>query len=428
VPGVTTVDDELTTPPEVDPLPLLNALDALDAAAAVVDAEGALRYQNQRMQSLLDEGALPFSPVASADRGAPQRLRSLEGGSETFRSIEAGLQALLRGERKRFDVELPSASSASPRRALSATPCAVGGRGGALVCVRDLPPPRAAGPAKPIESFFDTILDHLPVAVFIKEAKGFRLLRVNRRYEEFYRKDRKDLLGKSNYDLLSKQEADYIFSKDREVVEKRQLLDIPEERFDIPGKGELTLHTLKLPLYDDETGEPLYVVGVAEDITARQHAAAARQRELAWLEKQTQLLAVIRELSTPVIPVHEGIVVVPLIGHLDEARSAQMQQILLASIQRYQAGMVLIDLTGVSVIDARVANHLLRAVDAAGLLGARCVLVGLSPEVARTIVELEVDLGHVSTQRDLRAGLVYALAQQGKAIVERPASVGKRSS
>lgn len=401
-------------------------LDALDAAAGVFDAAGTLRFENRRLQALLDEGALPFA-VAPAG-GAARRLGSPAGLDEAHRGALAGLKALLSGGRERLDVELPGGANGSPRRALSATPCAVGGGRGALVCVRELPAPRAAAPAKPLESFFDTILDHLPLAIFVKEAKEFRLIRLNRGYEEFYDKKRHDLIGKNNYDLLAQPEADYIYGKDREVIERREPLDIPEERFNIPGKGELVLHTVKLPLYDDETGEPLYVVGVAEDISARKQAEAARQRELAWLETQKQLLAVIRELSTPVIPVHEGIVVVPLIGHLDETRSAQMKQILLASIQHYRASIVLIDVTGVSVIDSRVAAHLMQAIRAAGLLGARCVLVGASPAVARTMVELGITLRDVSTQRDLQAGLVYALAQQGKAIVTRraPAAEGPR--
>jgi anti-anti-sigma factor len=419
---VTKPGDAADPAPGVDPLPLL---DALDAAAAIVDAEGVLRYQNQRMRGLIAEGALPFASAAPA--GGVTALRgATEGLAEAARGALAGLRALLGGGRERLDVELPGEAHAAPRRALSATPCAVGGGRGALVCVRDLPPPRGERPAKPVEAFFDTILDHLPLAIFIKEAGEFRLVRVNRAYEEFYNKSRKDLLGKNNHDLLSKKEADYIFGKDREVVEKRELLDIPEERFVIPGRGEIVLHTFKLPLYDDETGDPLYVVCVAEDISARKQAEEARERELAWLETQKQLLAVIRELSTPVIPVHEGIVVVPLIGHLDEARSTQLQQVLLASIQHHQATMVLIDMTGVSFIDTRVTYHLLRATRAAGLLGARCVLVGASPAVARTMVDLEIDLGHVATQRDLQAGLVYALAQQGKSIVARP-DAGKRS-
>lgn len=414
---MTTLDDESLLPPRVDPSPLL---DALDAAAAIFDADGVLRYTNQRMQGLVDGRALPFLSVEPASGRATVRLGSPEGSAEAP-GVVAGLKALLGGGRERFDAELSGEAGASPRRALSATPCAVGGGRGALVCVRELPPPRAGAPAKPIESFFETILDLLPIAIFVKEAKEFRLVHVNRGYEDFYRKSRKDLLGKNNHDLLSKKEADYILGKDREVVEKRKLLDIPEERFDIPGRGLLTLHTFKLPLYDDETGEPLYVVGVAEDITALKQAEEARQREISWLETQRQLHAVIRELSTPVIPVHEGIVVLPLVGHLDEARSTQMQQILLDSIQRHQAGIVLIDMTGVSLIDGRVADHLLRAIRAAGLLGASCVLVGTSPEVARTMVDLGIDLGHVSTQRDLQAGLAYALAHQGKAIVDRPA-------
>jgi PAS domain S-box-containing protein len=289
-----------------------------------------------------------------------------------------------------------------------------------------LPPPPTEAEAVPIESFFDTILDHLPLMVFIKEAKEFRLIRVNRRYEELYSVSRKDLLGKSNSDLLSKKDADYIRSKDQSVIEGRELVDIPEERLNIPGRGEQIFHTRKLPLCD-ETGVPRYMVCIVEDITERKRAEEARQRELSWIEEQNRLLAVIHELSTPVIPIHEGILVVPLVGHISEARSAQLLQTLLSGIQHHRAAIVLLDITGVAVIDAGVADHLIQATRAAELLGASCVLVGTSPEVARTMVDLGVDFGRLSTQRDLQAGILYALARQGKAIVERPSSPSRSS-
>jgi anti-anti-sigma factor len=378
-------------------------LDALDAAAAIFDAEGALRCSNQRWTALFDEPAPPAS------------LASVDGLAASSQGVAEGIQAILRGERDQLDVELPGAGEGAPRLALSATPCAVDGRRGALVRIRDQRPPRAEAAQRSIESFFDTILDHLPLLIFIKEAREFRFVRVNRHYEELYKRSRKDLLGKSNFDTLPRKDAEYLYSKDRAVIERGEPLDVPEELLNIPAKGPSVFHTIKIPLYDED-GAPCYIVGVAEDITAKKRAEEAIQRERAWIETQNQLLAVIREMSTPVIPVHEGVLVVPIIGHLDEARSRQMQDVLLQGIQRHRAETVLIDITGVPVLDAEVAGHLLEATRAAELLGAACVLVGASPEVARTMVTLGIDLGRISTQRDLQAGIRLALARQGKAI------------
>lgn len=415
---MSTLPDASPLPLGVDPFPLLSAL---DAAAAVFDAQGALRCGNPRWTRLLEERAEPFLPI-SLESGRPVLLASPEGLAEPSRAIAEGLQAILRGERAALDVALPGPATGSPGRGLSATPCAVDGGRGALVCVRELPPPPAEAAGKPIESFFDAILDHLPLMVFIKEAKEFRLVRCNRRYEELYGISRADLLGKRNSELVGKSDAEYLLRRDREVIDTGEILDIAEERLTIPGRGDSLFHTRKVPFYG-ERGEPLYILGIVEDITAQKLAEEARAKELAWIETQDRLLRVIHELSTPVIPVHEGILVVPLIGHLDAARSAQMQETLLGGIQRHRAETVLLDITGVPVLDAEVAGHLLEATRAAELLGASCVLVGASPEVARTMVTLGLDLGKLLTRRDLGAGILFALARQGKAIARARPSV-----
>lgn len=141
---------------------------------------------------------------------------------------------------------------------------------------------------------------------------------------------------------------------------------------------------------------------------------AERDKQVAALEQahasQASLLATVRELSTPVIPVHDGILVVPLVGTVDSTRSAQIMEALLGSIQRDRASVVIIDVTGVPTVDTSVANHLLRSVRAAALLGARCILVGISSVVAQTVVQLGVDLGDVITRNNLQSGISYALA------------------
>ncbi len=146
----------------------------------------------------------------------------------------------------------------------------------------------------------------------------------------------------------------------------------------------------------------------------RAQMSAEREQQVAAMEemyeRQTRLLETVRELSTPVIPVHDGILVVPLVGTIDATRSAQIMDALLSSIQRDRASVVLIDVTGVPTVDIDVANHLVRSARAAALLGARCILVGISPVVAQTIVQPGVDLGDVGTRSNLQAGISHALA------------------
>ncbi len=127
--------------------------------------------------------------------------------------------------------------------------------------------------------------------------------------------------------------------------------------------------------------------------------------------QQQRLIDTIKQLSAPLLPVHDGILVMPLIGHIDSARSAQIMEELLTGVQSYQADFVIIDITAVPVVDTAIANHLIQAAQAVSLLGAQCVLVGISPEVAQILVQLGVNLSQVATRGNLQAGIAYAMAR-----------------
>src|SRR5215213_10874750 len=133
-------------------------------------------------------------------------------------------------------------------------------------------------------------------------------------------------------------------------------------------------------------------------------------------EEQDQLLSTIRELSTPIIPVYEGILVLPLVGAIDSRRASEITERLLEAIAAQQAEIVIIDITGVSLIDTSTANHLLMTTRAANLLGSRVVLVGVGAEIAQTIVHLGVELRGLTTLADLQAGIAYALERLGLSI------------
>ncbi|MBN1886797.1 MAG: GAF domain-containing protein [Thermoflexales bacterium] len=125
---------------------------------------------------------------------------------------------------------------------------------------------------------------------------------------------------------------------------------------------------------------------------------------------QAQLLATVQELSTPVVPVLDGILILPLIGFIDSDRAQRIMEGLLSSIEQNRAAVILLDVTGVPVVDSGVAEYLMRAARAAQLLGARPVLVGIRPEVAQAIVDLGVHLRDLVTRSDLQSGLEYALS------------------
>lgn len=149
--------------------------------------------------------------------------------------------------------------------------------------------------------------------------------------------------------------------------------------------------------------------------------AYARLREEAI---EAQHLQAIRELSTPVIQVWEQVLVMPVIGVVDSARARQIMEHLLERIVALRARIVIIDLTGVAAVDTQVAGHLLRTTQAARLVGARSIVVGISPQVAQALVRLGVSLGELETYLDLRSGLQRAFEILGYAVVRAAGGAG----
>ena len=165
---------------------------------------------------------------------------------------------------------------------------------------------------------------------------------------------------------------------------------------------------------------PIGRLWVVRDITEqRRSQEALKQNEAnlrAVVQEQERLITTIREIGTPVLPIYNRVLVLPLVGHIESTRSAHLMDALLEAIQNHQANVVIIDITGVNLVDTSVANSLIQSMQAAALLGAHCVLVGISAAVSRTIVHLGVDLSQVTTRRDLQAGFAFALQYLGCAI------------
>lgn len=125
----------------------------------------------------------------------------------------------------------------------------------------------------------------------------------------------------------------------------------------------------------------------------------------------------IRELSTPVLPVRERLLILPIIGVIDPQRARQLTEQLLRGIRSNRARVVVIDITGVAAIDSHVANHLVQTVEASRLLGATVIVTGLSPEIAQTLVNIGVDLGKMCTVGDLQGGIEEAERLLGYKVV-----------
>ncbi len=139
-------------------------------------------------------------------------------------------------------------------------------------------------------------------------------------------------------------------------------------------------------------------------------------RENTIIQQQQAL----NELSTPIIPLFDKIVVVPLVGTIDTFRAKQTIERLLNAIVSERAEIVIIDVTGVPIIDTAVAQNLLNAAKASRLLGSTCILVGISPDMAQTIIKLDVNLfSDIITNTNLKKGLETALNMIGLEITSR---------
>lgn len=126
----------------------------------------------------------------------------------------------------------------------------------------------------------------------------------------------------------------------------------------------------------------------------------------------------LKELSAPLIPVFENISVMPLIGTIDTERARLIMENLLDGVIEHRSQVVLIDITGVPVVDTMVAHHIIQASEAVRLIGAKCILVGIRPEIAQTIVNLGIDLGKFPTKSTLKKGIESALEITQRKIVE----------
>jgi rsbT co-antagonist protein RsbR len=133
----------------------------------------------------------------------------------------------------------------------------------------------------------------------------------------------------------------------------------------------------------------------------------------------------IRELSTPVLPVRERLLILPIIGVLDQQRARQLTVQLLGGIRTHRARVVVIDITGVPDVDETVANHLVQTVDASRLMGASVIITGLSPEIAQTLVTIGVDLSKMDTIGDLQGGLEEAERLLGYSVTRPDGAMGR---
>jgi PAS domain S-box-containing protein len=170
----------------------------------------------------------------------------------------------------------------------------------------------------------------------------------------------------------------------------------------------------------DESGQPQAFGGIIRDISEQVRQEEERQSLQAQVIEAQR--AALRELSTPLIPVSDRVVIMPLIGSIDSQRAQQVMETLLEGVAAHRAEMVILDITGVQVVDTQVANTFIRAAQAVQLLGAQVMLTGIGPNIAQTLVQLGVDLSGMLTRGSLQAGIADALQARNGERTKRASS------
>ncbi len=253
------------------------------------------------------------------------------------------------------------------------------------------------------------VLDRCPSIIFVKDTEG-RYILVNQRFMDLFALTRDQLLGNTDEACFPPEVAAMVRLKDQSIIDGGEPVQFEET---VPINGEdHTFFTVKFPLFDADN-QPLGLCGITTDITDMKGVERERDamREQ-MLEAQRETL---RELSTPLMPIAEGVLAMPLVGRIDEARATRIMDTLLEGISRQSAHTAILDITGVRAVDAQVADALVSAARAARLLGARVLLSGLRSEVARTLVALGADLGDIATVATLQTAIAHALGPQPRA-------------
>ena len=244
------------------------------------------------------------------------------------------------------------------------------------------------------EQLLHAVINNIPICLWAIDSKGIFTYHDGLGVEVAGLR-RGEHIGKSIFELYS--------SSDATGGLRRALAG---EAVHFTDKGhDIDWENWYLPMRDD-AGEVISVIGFTLDVSETKSIERELRVQLERVEQQQQ---VIRDLSTPIIEVWDGVLTLPMVGMVDTIRTAEVMENLLTRIVETGARFAILDLTGVEVVDTKVASHLISLASAIRLLGAEGIITGIKPTVAQTMVALGLDLTSIVTRANLRAGLKYCI-------------------
>ncbi|MEO7910380.1 MAG: PAS domain-containing protein [Roseiflexaceae bacterium] len=376
-------------------------LDRLPDYLAVLDAGGTIRYLNAAWRQLF-----------GANGGLQVGASYLAGFETSFAAsdidmmaVQAGLRELVAGEREQMELEFPYDAGGQRRWFVAiALPYALGGERGTLIQHREVTRRRQIeARLHESEAELRALFAAMTDMIFVIDRHG-RYLEIGPTSSAHIGDGTGTLIGKTFHELLPAAQANEFLDSVQRALETRRTTSI---RYSMTvNQAEQWFVAAISPLQADR------VLWVARDITEIKQEEQRRQSQEAIIHQQANALM---ELSTPLIPISDHALLLPLVGALDSRRAQQVMETLLQGITEHSADSVILDITGVPLVDTHVAGMLLRAAQAVRLLGARVMLTGIRPEVAQAIVGLGVDLSSIETRASLQDGIAATLGRVRRA-------------
>jgi PAS domain S-box-containing protein len=263
------------------------------------------------------------------------------------------------------------------------------------------------------EQRYREIFENASDIIYTHDLEG-RYTSVNRAAEQLSGYTRDELIGMHVAEIIAPEYIDQANAMQQQKLATGGTTPYEIEVLTRDGR-RVTLETNTRLIYQD--GQPIGVQGTARDITERKQSEEAMRR-LVWQEEVIRIQeATLAELSTPLLVIADQIVLMPLIGAIDSHRAYRAMEELLQGVAANHARVVILDISGVPIVDTQVASVLIRAAQAVRLLGAQVIVTGIGPDIAQTLVSMGITLEDLVTQARLQSGVAYALKHWGVGVL-----------